>query len=155
MDALARDGVPVVFRCSTWSRGLVRPHHLNVVMGYVGGDDYAKFICGCRICLGFLFKGNRDLQTTRSVEIPACGGFLLAERTDEHLALFREGEEAEFFDNYDELLRKVRYYLTHEDERFRIAQNGLRRCRESGYSYDAVLESVVRQITGLCGASPR
>ena len=55
-------------------------------------EAYAKAICSFDICLGFLNKTNRDLQTRRTVEIPACQGFLLAERTSEQLGLFEEGQ---------------------------------------------------------------
>ena len=71
---------------------------------------------------------NRDLQTTRSVEIPACGAFMLAERTEEHLELFEEGKEAEFFGSRDELLQKVRYYLTHAEDANRLPPPAAERC---------------------------
>ncbi|MDJ0849932.1 MAG: glycosyltransferase [Myxococcota bacterium] len=143
---LAEAGLRVTVRGPTWSRYPDRHANLEVVDGWVGSADYAKVVNATKINLGFLRRENRDLQTTRSVEIPACGSFLLAERTEEHLRLFREGEEAEFFASFDELLEKCRYYLDHEDERLRIAAAGLRRCREGGYGNPARLEWVLDQL---------
>ena len=114
--------------------------------GPLTGDDYAKGLSAARIGLGLLSPLVPDKSTTRSVEIPACGTFLLAERTDEHQALLREGEEAAFFDGEDELLEKVGYYLEHGDERRRIADAGRRRCLESGYSFQHQLRSILERF---------
>jgi spore maturation protein CgeB len=116
---------------------------LRVERRCLWGDDYAMATCAFDINLGFLRKINRDLQTTRSVEIPACGAFMLAERTDEHRSLFEEGKEAEYFDSDEELLDKARYYLGHEDERKRIAAAGRDRCIRSGYSNEARLSNML------------
>jgi spore maturation protein CgeB len=110
---------------------------------------YTKGICGTRINLGFLRKMNRDLQTARSVEIPACAAFLLAERTDEHRRLFDEGREAEFFGSNEELLTKTRYYLDHESERSAIGRAGHRRCLESGYSQTERMRSMLEQVSSI------
>jgi spore maturation protein CgeB len=109
-------------------------------------DEYAKAICATKINLCFLRKINRDLQTTRSIEIPACGAFMLAERTDEHRALFEEGKEAEFFSSPAEMLEKARYYLAYPDERQRIAAAARERCVRGGYSYHDRMRELLSKI---------
>ncbi|MCL7988649.1 glycosyltransferase [Sphingobacterium sp. lm-10] len=104
------------------------------ILPAVYSEDYSKALQAFKISLCFLRKINADLQTSRSMEIPACGGFMLAERTSEHLELFSEGLEAEFFSSNSELLQKCRYYLQHENERKQIAIGGVARCETSGYS---------------------
>ncbi len=97
---------------------------------------YTKGIRATGINLCFLRKINRDTHTDRSVEIPACGGFMLAERTLDHQRLFHEGREADYFDGDDELLAKVRLYLGDAAARARIGAAGRRACVERGYSQD-------------------
>lgn len=150
---LAESGIDVRVWGPSWERLERRPPRLRVEGRPMWHDDYARAICAFDINLCFLRKANRDLQTTRSVEIPACGAFMLAERTDEHLALFEEGREAEFFGDRDELLSKTRYYLEHPVERRRIAAAGRARCLASGYrNQDRALHmlDVVRAIRRGC-----
>jgi spore maturation protein CgeB len=74
---------------------------------------------------------------------------MLAERTDEHRELFEEGKEAEFFGSNEEILNKVKYYLSHDDERKRIAHAGRERCLRSGYSYHDRLKEAINKIMSL------
>ena len=118
----------------------------KIVPNFYNGLEYSKVICATKINLGFLFKGNRDKQTTRSVEIPACGGFLLAERTSEHQALFKEGLEAEFFSSDEELKEKVLFYLSNESKRLSIAEAGHQRCLRDQYDNYHVFKKIIDQL---------
>ncbi len=134
INKLLNDGFKVSVWGDNWQKSLDVNHaNLKLRKGWFPDEEYVKIISGSKINLGFLRKENRDLQTTRSVEIPACKGFLLAERTNEHMKLFEENNEAVFFSDYDELTKKIIYYLKNDKDRLRIAENGYRRCVESKY----------------------
>src|SRR5262249_17469298 len=123
------------------SRG--RPWLKHVVRGDgVWDEDYVAALNTKRIGLGLLTRLAPDQSTTRTFEIPACGALLLAERTEEHLDLFEEGVEAEFFDGDAEMQEKIRWYLSHEDERKLVADRGMRRVSEGGYSHTDRLRPV-------------
>ena len=109
-------------------------------------DNFSKALSAFKINLGFLRKKSRDLHTTRSTEIPACGGFMMAERTVEHQAMFEEDKEAVFFSNNEELLDKCKYYLSHEEERKKIAEAGYKRCISSDYSNDGMIKKVLSSM---------
>jgi spore maturation protein CgeB len=143
---LAEAGIPIRIWGSFWKRWGRPPEGVIVEGRDVIGKDYARVISESDINLCFLRKLNRDLQTTRSVEIPAVGGFMLAERTDEHRELFEEGIEAEFFGSDEELIDKCRYYLAHPDLRTRIAKAGRVRCVNSGYDYRSRLAEALRKL---------
>ena len=132
--ALARAGVTVRVWGEGWGRSVYRHQKMRRENKPLWGDAYARAICSFKINLCFLRKVNRDLQTTRSIEIPACGGFMLGERTSEHSRLFSEGQEAEYFSSDEELIRKVKLYLANDEARRTIAERGWRRCVASGYS---------------------
>ena len=99
----------------------------------VWGEEYARTIAEAPICLAFHSEWNRDRCSYRVFEIPACGGFLLAFRTDVMQSLYEEGKEAEFFGSSGELIDKIRYYLRNEGARQEIARRGRERCLRSGY----------------------
>ena len=144
---LADHGVKVkVFGDAKWNKYINYNPNLQIMGHSLQGDDYSKSIQAFRISLCFLRKMNFDKQTTRSVEIPACGGFMLAERTDEHLNMFKENEEAVYFSSNEELLEKCQYYLAHDEERKAIADLGRKRCLTSGYSNEGMIRNVLRTI---------
>jgi spore maturation protein CgeB len=114
--------------------------------GPIHENRYSTLIAGSKICLGYVSASNMDQYTGRSIEIPACGGFFLGERTEAHQRLYEEGKEAEFFGSHEECVNKIRYYLADDARRAEIARAGHRRCTQSANSCVEVMNDVLRQI---------
>ncbi len=143
---LAEKGITVTVWGNGWGDWQKRHGNLVVKNLPLFGDDFARAINATKINLGFLRKRNRDQTTSRSVEIPACGAFLLAERTPRHEDLFREGQEAEFFGSLEELLVKVRKFLADPAAREKIAAAGRARCLASGYDHASQLRQMLNTL---------
>jgi spore maturation protein CgeB len=141
---LAKNGIKVkVFGDKKWNE--YERENLEIAPG-IYSEDYSKALQAFKISLCFLRKMNSDTQTSRTMEIPACGGFMLAERTAEHLELFSENKEAVFFSNDEELLEKCRYYLNNEEERRHIIKGGIQRCKTSGYSNEEAVKRMLKTV---------
>lgn len=143
---LADNGVKVkVFGDGKWNE-YRNIENLEILPG-IYSEDYSKALQAFNISLCFLRKMNSDQQTSRTMEIPACGGFMLAERTAEHQSLFNEDEEAVYFSSDEELLAKCLYYLVHVEERNRIAEAGTLRCKVSAYSNEDAIKRMVKIVS--------
>lgn len=143
---LAEAGLQVRIWGNRWEAEQRKSDRFRVEFRQVINEEYIKTICATKINMCFLRKLNRDLQTDRTMEIPACGGFMLAERTDEHCRLFEEGREADFFSTDAEMIEKARYYLENEGVRQAIATSGRRKCKESCYSHHDRWEEILSVI---------
>jgi hypothetical protein len=139
---IARKGPP-------WMKNAVRGDGL-------WGREYPATMSAAKIGLGLLSKRIPEEATTRSLEIPATGALLLAERTPLHEELFIEGIEADFFDGDIELVDKVRYYLANEKVRVRVARAGQERAIKGGYDMHSRLRQIMLQVAERTGiAAPQ
>jgi spore maturation protein CgeB len=83
-----------------------------------------------------------DQHNSRTFQIAACGGALmLAQRTEEHQAFFREDEEAVFFSDFKELRDKLAWWLDPSRQQLRreVASAARARCLREDYSYGPVV----------------
>lgn len=148
---LIRRGVPLTIQGSHWQKA---PEWSELKQAWRGnaiaGDDYAKAIQCARINLGLLSKGNRDLHTTRSLEIPALGALFCAERTPEHLLMYREGEEAAFWSDAEECAKVCQQLLASESARQLMAARGRARLVRNGH----LNEPTLKRILTAAGARP-
>lgn len=132
---LAENGVQVRVWGNGWGRMRDRHPRLVIEDQPLYDKAYARVVCASRINLAFLRKGNRDLQTCRTLEIPACEGFMAHEYTDEAARLFKPDRDAAFFRNDTELLALCRVWLADETARARVAEAGRRRAWEGGHTH--------------------
>jgi spore maturation protein CgeB len=132
INRLAREGVRVVvYGNPAWSRRLDRRvrHEASAYAGAYTGALHSGLVA-----LAFLRKLNRDAVTTRSVEIPAAGRPMIAEKTPEHDQMFDDGSEYVSFSSDDELVWQVARLKADAALRQSIARAGRLRCLSSGYS---------------------
>jgi len=103
--------------------------------GTVRGRDFRLALGGAKIAVNLVRVQNRDDHVMRSFEGPACGAFMLNERTEEHLALLTEDREAAYFESPEELVEKTRYYLNNDAEREQIRETGWKKTISGGNTY--------------------
>lgn len=108
------------------------------------GEELSKILQASKISLGC----NCLISTAaRTFETIFSGGFYLANHIPEaeDMAalpkLFSEDEIA-FFHNKESLIEKVRYYLTHEEERLQMAERAREKALEK-YTFDALVEKMM------------
>jgi spore maturation protein CgeB len=147
---LIKQGIPLQIRGHKWNRApewsQLQSHWKG---GNLGSEDYAKAIQCSKVSLGLLSKGNRDLHTTRSLEIPALGGLLCAERTSEHLQMYRENAEALYWSDAEECAAACRWALSDEVRRQEIAAAGHVRIAVNKNYNESVMSSILDSTFGV------
>lgn len=114
----------------------------------VYGDDYRRVVAASAINLCFLRKGNRDRQTCRSMEIPAMGGFMLHESSDELANSFRPDLEAAYFASDAELVTASRRWLADDDGRRAVAAAGRMRAHSGNFSHSGRWRVILDAVMG-------
>lgn len=90
------------------------------------GDEMKVVIGRAKVIFNLVRAEHGCAHSMKTFEIPACGGFMLTNRTEEQCSFFQENEEAVYFDSVEEMVEKARYYLEHERDRERIRQAGVK-----------------------------
>jgi spore maturation protein CgeB len=139
-------------RLKIWGNGWESLPHASPLKRFVAfravtGIAYAAAISCSKINLGLLYEGppealSGDKITSRSFHIPACGGLLLHERTEDFLEIFTEGVNCVCFDGCDELTSQVDTLLNDQSTRLRIAAAGYKLVRD-GHSWDHRIRTIL------------
>lgn len=141
---LVKRGIPVSIWGQRWEKSPLWEQLKGCYRGgNLSGRDYVAAIQGAKICLGMLSKGNRDLHTTRTMEIPYAGGGLCAERTSEHLELYKDGIEAVFWSDVDECAQQCRCLLDDDAWRESVRRAGMARVRASHLGHEDICRTLI------------
>lgn len=116
-------------------------------LGPLTGQSYSRGLQAAKINLAVLSgavagASQGDFVSTRSFQIPACGGFMLHERNPEILELFEEDKEIACFSSVSEAAKRIDYYLAHPAERKAMAEAGHQRAVPA-YSYNTRMATLM------------
>ncbi len=93
----------------------------------VSFDDYVRLYQRSRIGINVHNRGAYTVGSFRLFDLPANGVMQLSDGGEYLNAFFDLGREIVSYEDADDLIRKIRYYLAHDDERREIAAAGFRR----------------------------
>lgn len=111
----------------------------------VYGEDYIKLINKSLIAWGSVSKWIPEKHTTRTFEIPACRTALLTERNEELISFFNE-DEVIFYNTKEEMINKIKYYLSHRDQLKFLSNKGYNRVVKDGRDYKSILKKTCNVI---------
>ena len=80
------------------------------------------------------------------MDILASGGFLLTNYQNDLEREYVAGEDYVWFENEEDLVRKADHYLSHEDERKRIAESGFKKTAEL-HSMKKTFEKIMSEFS--------
>lgn len=87
-------------------------------------EQMPKIFKQSRINLNITLRSIKSGIPLRGFDILGAGGFLLSNFQADFLDHFVPGEDFVYYESTEDLLQKIDYYLTHEEERKAIAGNG-------------------------------
>ncbi len=83
----------------------------------------------------------------RAMDIMGCGGFLLTNYQEDFVEFFEPDVDYVYYTDNEDLFAKVEYYLSHDDERGRIARNGYKKVA-CHHTYDCRIREMLHRIKG-------
>ncbi len=110
----------------------------------VYGEEMAKIYSQAKSVFNKSAAGEINM---RIFEAMSCGSLLITDRLKPETGLeeiFQDKKHLVFYDNENDLLQKIDYYLTHESEREEIALGGYKEVLEK-HTY----EHRVKQLLGI------
>ena len=115
-------------------------------MGQIDYYDAMPYVFKCSdINLNITLRSIQRGIPLRAMDIMGCGGFLLTNYQEDLLQFFTPGEDFVYYESHQDLLDRIGYYQTHEDERRRIAENAHRKVA-TDHTYDIRIRQMLEIV---------
>jgi len=105
--------------------------------------EMSKIYQTSKICLNIMRPQNSGSHNMKTFEIPALGGFMLTNRSADHLRFFSESDDIACFESARELKEMIEKYIIEEKLRNRMSQNAHKKVKNA-HSY---LQRAVRLLS--------
>jgi hypothetical protein len=145
MVRLIELGVPLTIRGDWWQKAPEWDRLREVWRGPgIYGRDYVAATQVSKVSLGLLSKGNRDLHTQRTAEVPFIGGAAFcAEQTSEHERLFTHGQEAWLWKSPEECAKYCEIVLEDANRRALMVRKAHERIIAHQLSNDIIMQKIL------------
>lgn len=112
--------------------------------GYADYSTQMPFVFAqSRVNINISLKAIRTGIPLRVIDIMGCAGFALSNYQEELVEYFVPDEECVIYENLEDLYAKVHFYLEHETERQRVAENGFEKVKRD-FTFDDRLKKILQ-----------
>ncbi len=155
VNELSRNGINVECFGNGWDNGRItyedmacifKESRINLNISNSASHDM-RYVASSltSLCEFFRSKKRAEQIKARNFEIPAFGGFQLTNYVSFIEDYFDIGMDIAIYTSIDDLVNKIKYYLEYEEERRKIATNGLMRAAFQ-YTYDNIMKQIIDKI---------
>jgi spore maturation protein CgeB len=142
IHALLSAGIDVALYGDHWDR---YSETRAAARGHLPPDALREHIWKAAVCLCLVRRANRDGHSMRTFEVPAAGGCMLVENTDEHREIFGEdGQAVRYFTGLDEEVAITKELLACPERRQSLAAASHRLVWDGGCTYEHRLRTLLK-----------
>jgi hypothetical protein len=142
IKAIIRAGFTIKLYGGYWDRDPeTKPYH----MGMASQSTIRKAVKASKIVLNLVRRSNRDGHVMRSFEVPAMGGCMLTEETEEHREIFGF-ETVPFFKTPAEMIDQMKTLTDSPEIRSRFSKLAKKKITEGKNTYEDRLRTVIDAI---------
>ena len=107
-------------------------------------DDMPSIFKGSDINLNISLRSIKKGIPLRCFDIMGCGAFLLSNFQEDFLKFFEPGVDFVFYESQKDLIDKIDYYLLHENERKKIAENAYEKIKKD-HTFDVRVGQILNE----------